>query len=165
MRVYALAIAVGIVDPRRLADDGLRMSGSWTSTLLWLLPLAGALVVLVLPLRDATRGTLALLVTIAAAVLAFAAAVDFKPSGGTQFEQSHSWMPDFGLTYHVGMDGLSLVLVVLTATCVPCALGYGLWARRPEHARLRGADAAAAGGRRAAARLPRPAASSTSASS
>ena len=40
-------------------------------------------------------------------------------------------MRDIGLTYHVGMDGLSLVLVALTAVCVPCALGFGLWARRP----------------------------------
>ena len=107
------------------------MSGSWTSTLLWLIPLGGALITLILPLRPKGLGTFALLVTIASAVLAFAAAVNFSPSGGTQFEQSHSWVPDFGLTYHVGMDGLSLVLVVLTATCVPCALGYGLWARRP----------------------------------
>ena len=40
-------------------------------------------------------------------------------------------MRDLGLTYHVGMDGLSLVLVTLTAVCMPCALGYGLWAGRP----------------------------------
>ena len=39
-------------------------------------------------------------------------------------------MRDIGLTYHVGMDGLSLVLVTLTAICVPCALAFGLWARR-----------------------------------
>ena len=64
-------------------------------------------------------------------VLALAAAFDFDPSGGTQFEQSHAWVRDLGLTYHVGMDGLSLVLVTLTAVCVPCALGFGLWARRP----------------------------------
>jgi NADH-quinone oxidoreductase subunit M len=107
------------------------MTGSWTSTLLWLIPLGGSLLVLILPMRAAALGTFALLVTIAAAVLAFAAAADFSPSGGMQFEQSHSWVPDLGLSYHVGMDGLSLVLVVLTATCVPCALGYGVWARRP----------------------------------
>ncbi len=107
------------------------MSGSWTSTLLWLLPLGGALLVLVLPLRDATRGSLALLTTIVTAFLALAAAKEFDPSGGTQFEQSHAWVRDIGLTYHVGMNGLSLVLVALTAVCVPCALGYGLWAKRP----------------------------------
>jgi NADH-quinone oxidoreductase subunit M len=107
------------------------MSGSWSSTLLWLVPLGGALLVLVLPLRDGVRGALALLATIVTAILALAAAADFSPSGGTQFEQSHAWVRDLGLTYHVGMDGLSLVLVVLTALCVPCALGFGLWARRP----------------------------------
>jgi NADH-quinone oxidoreductase subunit M len=106
------------------------MSGTWTSSLLWLIPLGGALLVLILPMRDGARGTLALLASIASAVLALAAAADFNPSAGTQFEQSHSWVPDLGLTYDVGMDGLSLVLVVLTAVCVPCALGYGLWAGR-----------------------------------
>ena len=90
------------------------MSGSWTSTLLWLVPLGGALLVLVLPLRDATRGALALLVDARRRpCLALAAAFDFDPSGGTQFEQSHAWVRDIGLTYHVGMDGLSLVLVAL----------------------------------------------------
>jgi NADH-quinone oxidoreductase subunit M len=106
------------------------MSGTWTSSLLWLIPLGGALLVLILPMRDGARGTLALLASIASAVLALAAAADFNPSAGTQFEQSRSWVPDLGLTYDVGMDGLSLVLVVLTAVCVPCALGYGLWAGR-----------------------------------
>jgi NADH-quinone oxidoreductase subunit M len=106
------------------------MSGSWTSTLLWLLPLGGALAVLVLPLRDAVRGALALLVTLATAFLALAAALEFDPSGGTQYQQSHAWVRDIGLTYHVGMNGLSLVLVALTAICVPCALGFGLWAGR-----------------------------------
>jgi NADH-quinone oxidoreductase subunit M len=106
------------------------MSGSWTSTLLWLVPLGGALLALVLPLRDGGRGALALTAAIVTAALALAAAADFAPSGGTQFEQSHAWVRDIGLTYHVGMDGLSLVLVALTAVCVPCALGFGLWAGR-----------------------------------
>ena len=107
------------------------MSGTWTSTLLWLVPLGGALLALILPLGDRVRGAFALLVTLVTAALALAAALSFKPSGGTQFEQSHAWVRDIGLTYHVGMDGLSLVLVALTAICVPCALGFGLWARRP----------------------------------
>jgi NADH-quinone oxidoreductase subunit M len=106
------------------------VSGTWTSTLLWLIPLGGALVVL-LPMRDGLRGALALLAALVTAFLAFAAAFAFHPSEGTQFQQSHAWVRDIGLTYHVGMDGLSLVLVVLTTVCVPCALGFGLWARRP----------------------------------
>jgi NADH-quinone oxidoreductase subunit M len=106
------------------------MSGSWTSTLLWIVPLGGALLTLLMPFSDRIRGAFALLTTIATAAIALAAAADFKPSGGTQFQQSHAWVRDIGLTYHVGMDGLSLVLVALTAVCMPCALGYGLWAGR-----------------------------------
>jgi NADH-quinone oxidoreductase subunit M len=103
---------------------------SWTSSLLWLLPLGGAFVTLILPARDAVRGAFALAVTVVTAALAIAAAFRFRPSGGVQFQQSHAWVRDIGLTYHVGMDGLSLVLVALTAVCVPCALGFGLWAGR-----------------------------------
>jgi NADH-quinone oxidoreductase subunit M len=107
------------------------VSGSWTSTLLWLVPLGGALLVLIVPMGERVRGASALLATLVTAVLALAAGFEFSPSGGTQFAQSHAWVRDIGLTYHVGMDGLSLVLVVLTAVCMPCALGFGLWARRP----------------------------------
>ena len=47
--------------------------------------------------------------TIVTAALALAATLDFNPSGGTQFQQSHALVRDLGLTYRVGMDGLSLV--------------------------------------------------------
>ena len=141
---------------RRLVHDGRLVSGSWTSTLLWLVPLGGALLVLVLPLRDATRGALALIAALATTVLALAASFDFDPSGGTQFEQSHAWVRDIGLTYHVGMDGLSLVLVALTAVCVPCALGFGLWAKRPNMRAYAALMLAAGVGRRPAPRGPRP---------
>ena len=117
---------------RRLARDGRVVSGSWTSTLLWLVPLGGALAVLVLPLRDATRGALAMLASL----------VDDRrsrspprststPRAGRSSSSRTPGCATSGLTYHVGMDGLSLVLVTLTAVCVPCALGFGLWARRP----------------------------------
>ena len=138
---------------RRLADDGRVVSGSWTSTLLWLIPLGGALLVVVLPLRDATRGALALIATLATD----RARTRRRRSTSTRRAErsSSSRTPGCatsGLTYHVGMDGLSLVLVALTAVCVPCALGFGLWAKRPEHARLRGAHAPAGVRGRPAAR-------------
>ncbi|MDX6541791.1 MAG: hypothetical protein QOI71_3401, partial [Gaiellales bacterium] len=53
------------------------MSGTWTSTLLWLVPLGGALLALILPLGDRVRGAFALLTTIVTAVLALAAALEF----------------------------------------------------------------------------------------
>ncbi len=39
-----------------------------------------------------------------------------------QFVERHAWLPDFGISYHVGIDGISLLLVVLTTFLTPIAL-------------------------------------------
>ena len=41
---------------------------------------------------------------------------------GYQFEESRRWMPTLGVTYHVGIDGISLLLVLLTTFLMPLAL-------------------------------------------
>ena len=43
-----------------------------------------------------------------------------------QFEVSPSWMPALGIRYHVGVDGLSLWLIILTTFLTPLAL-LGSW--------------------------------------
>ena len=42
----------------------------------------------------------------------------FQPSAGAEFQLQErvAWIPAFGMNYHVGVDGISLVLVVLTTT-------------------------------------------------
>jgi NADH-quinone oxidoreductase subunit M len=45
---------------------------------------------------------------------------------GFKFEQSVPWLPQFGLTYHVGVDGLSVFLVLLTTFLTPLAM-LGAW--------------------------------------
>ena len=37
-------------------------------------------------------------------------------------ERPRAWLPDFGISYHVGVDGISLFLVVLTTFLTPIAL-------------------------------------------
>ncbi|OLC32592.1 MAG: oxidoreductase [Armatimonadetes bacterium 13_1_40CM_64_14] len=39
----------------------------------------------------------------------------YKIGGGMQFVEQHSWISNLGITYHVGVDGLSLPLIALTA--------------------------------------------------
>src|SRR5438132_8366292 len=39
-----------------------------------------------------------------------------------QFVERHQWMPAFGVEYYVGVDGISLLLLVLTAFLTPIAL-------------------------------------------
>lgn len=36
-----------------------------------------------------------------------------------QFEERHSWISGFGITYHLGVDGISILLVLLTTFLMP----------------------------------------------
>src|SRR4029453_13950844 len=47
----------------------------------------------------------------------------FDPaSADFQFVERHAWVPTFGTTYAAGVDGISLVLIVLTGFLTPIAL-------------------------------------------
>ncbi len=47
-------------------------------------------------------------------------------SGDFQFVERHAWIPAFGIEYFVGVDGISLLLLVLTGFLTPLAL-LGSW--------------------------------------
>jgi NADH-quinone oxidoreductase subunit M len=98
-----------------------------TLTLLIALPTAGAVFVALTP-RSAVRlqKLLALTVSAATFVLSLALVSGFQPVPQMQFEESHRWLPAYGISYHVGLDGLSLWLVILTTFLTPLAL-LGSW--------------------------------------
>ena len=81
-------------------------------------PLLGAIVVAILPSRhpDLIRRT-TLGFTLAAWVMSLLllAAYAFGQTG-FQFIEAHNWIPSFGIQYKVGIDGLSVLMVVLTTT-------------------------------------------------
>ncbi|MBF6249595.1 NADH-quinone oxidoreductase subunit M [Nocardia farcinica] len=96
-------------------------------TILWLLPVAGALAVLAVPAerRTLARG-LALVVSVGVLGVAAGLAVAFEPGGAQyQFVESRQWIPAFGAGYTLGLDGIALVLVVLTAALVPLLILAG----------------------------------------
>jgi NADH-quinone oxidoreductase subunit M len=104
------------------------------TTALIFLPLAGALVVSLLPVgRRVTEG-IALLVALAVAVLGALALVGFHIAGGLQYVQDTAWIPHVGavppVRYHVGMDGLSLFMVLLAAVGIAAAIGAAIRAGR-----------------------------------
>ncbi|MEV0246985.1 NADH-quinone oxidoreductase subunit M [Nocardia sp. NPDC050712] len=92
----------------------------WLTTL-WLLPVIGAGLVLVLPAAQRTLArSVAFTVALATLVLAVVLAVRFEPGGDQyQFVESHEWIPAFGAGYTLGLDGIAIVLVLLTAALVP----------------------------------------------
>src|SRR6201997_2721928 len=98
----------------------------WLSVL-WLVPLAGAGIVILMPpgLRQFAKW-LGLAVAVAALALSILIAVEFKAGGPTyQFTETHRWIPAFGAGYTLGIDGIALVLVLLTTILVPLLLVAG----------------------------------------
>jgi NADH-quinone oxidoreductase subunit M len=93
-------------------------------TALILVPAVGALAVALVPnARAELHRGVALMFSVATGALAvyLLAAFD-KADAGYQFETNRSWISDFGISWHVGVDGISLFLVVLTAVLFPIAL-------------------------------------------
>lgn len=93
-------------------------------TALTFLPLFGAFVILGMPpeQKRLVRGmALAFsLLTLAVAALLW---VRFQPAAvGLQFEETRAWIPMLAVRYHVGMDGLGLLMVLLSAIIVPMAM-------------------------------------------
>jgi NADH-quinone oxidoreductase subunit M len=87
-------------------------------TIVTFTPLVGALLIAVAPSRY-TR-SLALGASLVAWVVSLLLIIGFDPNAPTarafQFKQEVPWIPLFGIQYKVGVDGLSLILVVLTTT-------------------------------------------------
>ncbi|HTW87279.1 MAG TPA: NADH-quinone oxidoreductase subunit M [Candidatus Binataceae bacterium] len=51
--------------------------------------------------------------------------IRFNPSDpGYQFVEQYQWIPQFGISYHLGLDGISLFLVVLTTLLISLSLIY-----------------------------------------
>jgi NADH-quinone oxidoreductase subunit M len=94
------------------------MSGFPILSIVVFTPLVGALVVAVAPSRYAR--SLALAASLVAWVVSLLLLVGFDPNGPGgrpfQLEEAINWIPLFGIQYKVGVDGLSLILVVLTTT-------------------------------------------------
>jgi NADH-quinone oxidoreductase subunit M len=107
------------------------MSSGWLTTSLILLPVAGALLVWILPLPPFAVGSTALLVALAEVALWIdsVARFDFSESG-LQLGQRHSWFSDLHVSYHVGFYGFSLWLVGMTVIVLAAAIGYAFWAGR-----------------------------------
>ncbi|MEZ5133223.1 MAG: NADH-quinone oxidoreductase subunit M [Mycobacterium sp.] len=94
---------------------------------LWAVPVLGAIAILLLPasMRMAAKyGGLA--VSLAVLGLAVVLATRFDPSGQRyQFVENRPWIESFGTGYILGVDGIALALVVLTAVLMPLLLIAG----------------------------------------
>ena len=84
-------------------------------------PLLTGLVGAFLP-RDAARWTV-LIGTVIVLAYVVAILIDYEPGGGLQYVTDDEWIPELGIRYTLGVNGLSLFMIALTAIAwVPCTL-------------------------------------------
>lgn len=93
-------------------------------TLVTFLPLAGAILLVFFPRRDRDIRWFALLVTLATFLLSLHLPAHFKADRTAfQYELDSQWIANPNIHYHLGVDGISMWLVLLTTFLTPlCVL-------------------------------------------
>ncbi len=100
------------------------MSFPWL-TIALLLPVVGAVVVAVLPTarRPALPKVVALAFSLVTLLVVAVIGIGFDPGGARyQFTETHDWIRGFGAHYALGVDGIGLTLVLMTAILTPIVI-------------------------------------------
>jgi NADH-quinone oxidoreductase subunit M len=103
----------------------------WLTTILIFLPVAGALFIWLTPLNRFWAGSVATLVSLVEVGFWILAVHRFdfgKPT--LQFQQQRTWIPDLGVSYHVGQFAFSLWLVGLATIVGAATIAYAWWVGR-----------------------------------
>ncbi|WP_370894493.1 NADH-quinone oxidoreductase subunit M [Janibacter sp. GXQ6167] len=106
-------------------------------TLLMVVPLLGAAVVALVPGVSARLAKqLALGVSLLTLALGIAAATQFSTTSSEQFQltEQHEWIPQLGVSYALGVDGISLALILLALVLTPICI-LAAWDDVPEGGR------------------------------
>lgn len=102
----------------------------WAHWISWtiFLPLLGTVIITLLPKeRHGLLKGIAFLTGTLVLVMVIPVWSNFDPDmTGFQFVEKVSWIPGIGASYHLGLDGMSLILLALTALLCPVAL-LGTW--------------------------------------
>ncbi len=101
-------------------------SSNWLTTL-GILPLIGALVISALPKKsDLNAKRIAFVTTLVVAAVTIAMATQFQRDNvEIQFVVNRSWIPSLGIHFALGVDGIALVLILLSALLAPIVVLAG----------------------------------------
>ena len=97
-------------------------------SLITFLPVAGALPLFFIK-KDESARIYSLILTLIVFLISLPLYFSFQPGlEGFQFVEQHKWIPSYGLTYLMGIDGISLPMILLTTflgpICVLCSWKY-----------------------------------------
>jgi len=125
---------VGVLDAY-LVLPALGAVRPFLSSLLIALPVVGAVLVAVTPRHsEDLQKRIGLLVSTIVFLLSLLLLRGFEPIPEMQFVERHAWLPAYGISYHLGVDGLSLWLIILTTFLTPLCL-LGSWSSIHERVR------------------------------
>ena len=97
----------------------------WALTALLVIPMAGAALLALFPSGAAKR--LALVVSVVELVVSLGLWWAYDPGGAAfQLTLTAPWVPSWGISYYVGIDGISLMMVLLTTFLMPLSV-LGSW--------------------------------------
>jgi NADH-quinone oxidoreductase subunit M len=99
------------------------MNGYWLSALI-IAPIVGAFFVLIQDGKDAIWRAAFVFSLVPLAISFYLFAVFKLDFAGYQFTEQYRWIPGMGISYHVGMDGISLFLVLLTTVLISLSILY-----------------------------------------
>jgi NADH-quinone oxidoreductase subunit M len=94
------------------------------------LPLAAAALMPLLPSRPShAPHTLALAATALSGAALIVTAARFDPGRGMQLVEEATWIPSIDVAWRVGVDGMSLILALMTVVLFAAAVAYGVGPR------------------------------------
>ena len=112
------------------------MTNTLLSWIVWF-PMCGAALVLLTPATNVRQlRAIATVATAGVLLMALQLLRLFQPGlAGLQLEQHAAWIPPISASYHIGVDGISLPLVLLTALLgfLACLASYGIKERQKEY--------------------------------
>src|SRR5512147_2513645 len=93
-------------------------------SLIIFIPLVAGIIILVLPAgrRDLIRYTALVAAAIDLLLSAYLYANYNVGQGGYQFIEQMPWLPALGISYHVGVDGISMPLTLIAGVVVVCGI-------------------------------------------
>ncbi len=103
-------------------------------TVMMVVPLVGAALIAALPAAMAERAKeLALAFSVATLAVGIGASTQFELNAISQFQltETHSWIPSFGVSYALGVDGIALTLILLALILTPICI-LAAWHDVPE---------------------------------
>ena len=86
------------------------------------LPLVGAAVLLLFPRNDGVIRSFSLVLSSVVFFLSLKLLFGFEINADMQFVKQVPWIPSLGISYNVGIDGLSLFLVLLVTLTMPISI-------------------------------------------